>query len=284
MPTRDRRNHQGSRSRLNKIFVNTDNGSMSDSEETNCDFQNKLNISRMKSANLPLIQVNPDTGIKEAITLMLVNDFSQLPVMTSETTLKGLFSWKSLGRRLALGLECSAVRECMDPCHEVRNDTSIFDAIDDIVKHDSILVRDVNNNKICGIVTTSDLSSQFRQLTEPFLLLAEIENHIRDMIGEVFSSDDLKAIGDPEDSRREIKDASDLSIGEYVVLLQNSKNWDRLNIKIDRSVFTKKLDEIRRIRNNFMHFDAGGITEDNLETLRKFHQFLQRLAKIRATA
>ena len=129
---------------------------------------------------------------------MLENDFSQLPVMTSETVVKGLFSWKSLGARLALARKCTAVRECMDRCYEVRNDTSLFGAIDDIVRHECVLVKHLNN-KISGMVTTSDPPNHgFNNLTEPFLLLAEIENHIRDLMSGTFTNDDLRATRDPD--------------------------------------------------------------------------------------
>ncbi len=91
---------------------------------------------------------------------MLLQDYSQLPVMTSDFNVKGLFSWKSLGRRLALGHKCECVRESMDPHFEIKAGASLFEAIRLIVEHDCILVRDASN-KISGIVTTADLSEQF---------------------------------------------------------------------------------------------------------------------------
>jgi hypothetical protein len=63
----------------------------------------------------------------------------------------------------------------MDPHHEISVNAPLFEAIHSIVEHDCVLVRAVNK-KICGIVTTTDLSMQFAQLGEPFLLLGQIEN------------------------------------------------------------------------------------------------------------
>jgi hypothetical protein len=129
-------------------------------------------------------------------------------------------------------------------------------------------------------VTTSDLSREFRQLTEPFVILGEIENHVRGLIQRGnFTSKQLTECCDPGDSRH-IDGVFDLTFGEYLRLLEKKDLWSKLNISIDRAVFVKKLDEIREIRNNIMHFDPDGITESELDTLRKFVVFLQKLQPI----
>ena len=48
----------------------------------------------------------------------------------------------------------------MELPHIITYDTSLFEAITEIVKHEYVLVRD-GTNKISGIVTTSDLSGEF---------------------------------------------------------------------------------------------------------------------------
>ena len=85
------------------------------------------------------------------------------------------------------------------------------------------LVRSVVDNKIVGIITTSDLSLQFQQLSEPFLLLGEIENHIRRIIDGRFTKEQLEAAKDGTDSERAVKSASDLTFGEYKRPLESSE-------------------------------------------------------------
>jgi len=135
-------------------------------------------IGRLRSANVTPVSVKPQQQLIEAITIMMMNDFSQLPVMISERTPTGIVSWSSIGKRLALKVKCDSVEDCMDAALVVQADKSLLAAIDDVVSHQYVLVQATDHN-ICGIVTTSDLSLQFRQLAEPFLLLGEIENHIR---------------------------------------------------------------------------------------------------------
>jgi CBS domain-containing protein len=236
-------------------------------------------IGRLASANRRPVSVTPDATVGEAITLMLKNDFSQLPAMASERMVKGLFSWKSLGSRLSLGRICNFVREAMDNYQEVSVDTSIFSAIGLIVQHECVLVRDTTG-KICGIITTNDLSVQFGQLGEPFIFLGEIENHIRSMIAGRFTKEELTTARNPTDSEREICDPSDLTLGELVRLLQEPNNWQRLGLRIDRKLFVADVEEIRRIRNEVMHFDPDGIAEDDLSKLRTFVEFLRRLHKL----
>src|SRR3546814_5927109 len=68
---------------------------------------------------------------------------------------------------------------------------------------------------ISGIVTAADLSLQFRTLTEPFLLLSEIETHVRNIVGKKFTAKELGDVQDPN-TPREINSVADLTFGEYV--------------------------------------------------------------------
>ena len=238
-------------------------------------------IGKLRSANTPPVSVKPQQTITEAITIMLANDFSQLPVMEGERDVKGTISWTSIGSRLALGVKCAEVRECMESPHEISADTSLFDAINEIVNNQYVLIRD-SANKISGIVTTSDLSLQFRQLAEPFLLLGEIENHIRRIIEKGrFGPAELQECCDPGDTERKVKGPYDLTFGEYIRLLENPDRWSQLNLQIDRKIFIEALDRVRRIRNEVMHFDPDGVSEIDLDALRKFTGFLQRLQSVK---
>jgi len=216
--------------------------------------------------------------VGQAATIMLANDFSQLPVMNG-STLKGMISWRSIGRRLALGQPCGTALACMVPVHVVSKETSLFEAISQVDRHDAVVVRD-STNRICGIVTANDFSQQFRQLAEPFLLLGEIENQIRAWIGPIFKKEDLQAAKDPNDEDRQVEEVSDLTLGELLRLLQNQDSWSKLGTELDRRVFVRHLDDIRRIRNDVMHFDPDGVVDQDLDRLRSFARFLDEVRGI----
>ncbi len=235
-------------------------------------------IGRLAAANRPPLCVPPDADVAEAITLMLQHDYSQLPVTTTERDVKGMFSWKSLGSRLALGKECGKLQDFMEPAAEINADASLFEAIQQIVEHECVLVRD-NTRRVAGIITTADLGLQFAQLGEPFLLLGQIENHIRSLIAEKYTREELTDARDPADSGREIEDVADLTLGEYVRLLENPRRWEKMGVRVDRKTFIGELNRVLRIRNEVMHFDPDGVAPEDLNTLRKFARFLSALQK-----
>jgi hypothetical protein len=59
-----------------------------------------LRIRRLECANIPPVSVKPNGSIAEAVTLMVMHGFSQLPVMSGEREVKGIVSSKSIARCL----------------------------------------------------------------------------------------------------------------------------------------------------------------------------------------
>lgn len=239
-------------------------------------------IGKLEAANKNLIYVSPDSELSEAITKMLTYDFSQLPVMQQPNRgLKGVISWRSIGMKLSAGKSSKKVRDLMEGNYQlISSDTSLFKAIPMIIEHDYVLVEN-SIKEISGIVTASDLSLQFQQLSEPFLLLAEIENQIRIILSKL-PEEDIKNAKDGKDAERSIDGVSDLTFGEYLRLFQNTTIWAKLNLHIDRKTFCEQLEKIKDIRNNIMHFDPDGLDHESLETLRRVARLLQTLKNIKA--
>jgi predicted transcriptional regulator len=233
-------------------------------------------IARLTAANRPPVTVKPDTTLQQAVTLMMTHNYSQLPVMTSAREVKGIISWKSIGSRLALKRPCACARDCMEAAREVSVNDSLFSAISSVAECDYVLVRALDQ-QICGIITASDLTEQFQKLAEPFLLVGEIENGVRRLLHGKFTKDELAAVKLPGDTERTVEAISDLTFGEYVRLLESEANWKKLRLEIDRTEFTKRLNEIREIRNDVMHFDPDGLNDEDLKSLREFTGFLRRL-------
>ena len=71
-------------------------------------------IGKLAAANRQTQSVTPDASLSEAVTLMLLHDFSQLPVMQGDRQVKGVISWQSIGSRVALNCKGTVVREFMD--------------------------------------------------------------------------------------------------------------------------------------------------------------------------
>ncbi len=234
-------------------------------------------ISRLRAANTAPTSVAPNDTIEKAVTLMKMRGYSQLPVMTNPRELKGLISWRSIGEKLAAAQACTEVRHCMCEAPEVPETESIFRVIQRVSEHDCVLVRG-GDKRIKGIVTATDISEQFHALAEPFLVLGDIENHLRHLIEKAgFDAEALSSVRDPDDDGRRVEKVADLTFGEYKRLVENPENWKKLGLRIDRSEFVKELDKVREIRNDVMHFDPDGIGEEHLDSLRRFSRFIEGL-------
>jgi CBS domain-containing protein len=236
-------------------------------------------VGRLQSANKEPTIARPESTLAHVVTVMMTNDFSQLPIISGSREVKGIVSWKTIGSRLALGKSCSLARDCMEPAQIISIDESLFSAISVIAAHDYVLVKS-NDQRISGIITASDFNEQFRKLAEPFLLVGEIENGIRRMLYGKFTVDELKQSCNPDDAGRCVEGVTDLTFGSYIYLIQEEKAWRKVRLEIDRKEFIDRLNRIRQIRNDVMHFDPDGLEDKDLSDLREFAQFLKRLRDI----
>jgi CBS domain-containing protein len=235
-------------------------------------------LEMLEAANRRPVFVKRDSKVREATTKMLMNDFSQLPVTQNERDVDGLITWKSIGEAIVANKDCQFVRECMDRNVEIlRNNTPLLKAVQVIAEREVVLVKD-GTNRIVGLVTATDISLQFRALAEPFLLLKEIENHIRSLITKAkYSLEVLAKAKDPTDSDRKISCVSDLTFGEYLRLFEDRDNWKSIGYNLSRTSFLETLHKLRRIRNDVMHFHPDGISNQDLGILRDAVKFLQSL-------
>lgn len=234
-------------------------------------------IGSLPAANKTLTTVGQDDTLKKAVTMMLQFDYSQLPIMHGEREVKGMISWKSIASRYAIGGECCKVQHCREDAQVVDGNGTLFDAIPTIVKYGYVLVRNPQDRKITGIVTASDLSLQFQQLAEPFLLLREIELHIRQLLQDKVLSQDLDWLASADTTAPKPNSISDLSFGGYIRLVQRPEVWQRLALNIDQASLTKQLEDVRQIRNDVMHFDPDPMTAKQLDVLQNASKFMQQL-------
>ncbi len=235
-----------------------------------------LRVRMLPAANRPPVTVNRDDSVERALCLMAMHDYSQLPVAQSAHHVDGMVSWRSILLARIKGGAPERVGECMERHEEVRADDPLLTAFRKIVDHEAVLVRATDRSMV-GIVTSTDLSTMFREQTEPFLLLSEIENQLRRLINGRFSREELAAAKDPDDEERDVDGVTDLTFGECTRLLERPEHWERLGLGLERKTFVVELGEVRRIRNDVMHFDPDGLSADDLQRLKNVRRLLQRV-------
>ena len=229
----------------------------------------------LPAANRPPESVSPTDPINRATYLMLHRDFSQLPVMEGNYTVKGVISWRSIGSTLALGGSCQRVSDCIEEAREVSIEAPLMEALRDITVHGYVLVRE--NNAVKGIVTATDVGHQFMQLAGPFLTIGEIEGHLRYLVSERFAIDDINSALDMD-----IAGVADMDFGDYCRLLENPSHWGQLNLNIDRQAFVRDLHAVREIRNDVMHFDSEGLDPEQSDVLERTAHFVRTLLRMNA--
>lgn len=236
-----------------------------------------LKVRILEEATKTPVFISNDAPLQKAITLMRLYDYSQLPVTTNGTRgLCGYISWQTIGIAQANGVRTGIVKDYKCPVERIlKLDTSLLDTVKYVYQKEFAVVED-EKKQICGILTTTDISKQFLVLTEPFLLLEEVEGQIRRLMDNVFLLEDIKQICNEPD--REVNCIDDLTFGEYIRLLQEDERWNRLNVNLDKSIFLNALDNVRKVRNDIMHFEPDGISKEQYDTLVSVAKLMKTLA------
>ena len=100
-----------------------------------------VRVDILEAAHNSPVRAAPDDPLAKATTLMRIEDYSQLPVMTTDRDVKGIVSWQSIGEAYARGHNPVMVRECMEEAHEVDEKMPLADATDKICKQGYVLER-----------------------------------------------------------------------------------------------------------------------------------------------
>jgi CBS domain-containing protein len=232
-------------------------------------------VGRIPSANIPPPVLDPSKTVADAIEILVRTKSSRVLVMGGQKRpdAKCVVSWAWIAMCLARGDSAKRLRvgQCSEKPQILDADTPLHEATDQIRRHGYVAVRDATK-KISGIVTESDLVEQLH----PFLLIDEIENRIRELIRSAgFSEQELLEARDFRDTRRSVRAASDLTFGEYVLLLEQPESWSKLRSFVPRKQFIQGLKRIKDIRDRVAHFRSHG--EGDLNELREFAGYLHRL-------
>jgi predicted transcriptional regulator len=238
-----------------------------------------LTIGLLEKANRAPLRVSRQDTVTKAITLMMQNDTAYLAVMSGDRTVDGILSWRTIGKAGAAKRAANTVEHYLATVRIVEIDTPLFDAVRDIVEAEVVLVR-AKDRTICGLVSAQDIATQFVTLSEPFLFLEQIENHLRAILEKArLPSSAVKELVNPADADRieKVNGIDDLSFGETARAFGREEIWNKLHLLLDRPSFCIRLEEIRSIRNKVMHFHPDGISDEDREILRKTRQMLQAL-------
>jgi CBS domain-containing protein len=209
--------------------------------------------------------VKPTATVEEALTKMLVNDYSQLPVLKNRYSLEGAVTWQSIAR--------ARLKDPQAPLSAAIVEATKLSYSDDLHKvlpklqdEDFIVVANPHN-EITGIVTTADVVALYHERTLPFLLIGELDQELRQLIEATIPFDTVRAVC-AQPGRPELESFDDMTMGDYQQVLGHPGCWATLGWPLDRVTFVKRVDDLRRIRNDITHFNPDPEPKDAVDKLR----------------
>jgi predicted transcriptional regulator len=236
-------------------------------------------IKMIPAANREPISVKKEASLAEATTLMRLHSYSQIPVLSGQRSIYGYVSWETIGNGVANGVSSDKVLSYTSTDISILPyETPLLEAIKIVIAKEFAVVQK-EDKTISGIVTLADVSQQFLSIAEPFLLLEEIENHLRQILDGKLLVEEVIKYCNPDDTSRKIDHIDDLTFGEYVRIFENNCLWIKINLNVEKSHFVKQLDKVRAIRNDIMHFEPEGITEAQLTDLTNMSKFMISLCQ-----
>jgi predicted transcriptional regulator len=233
---------------------------------------------------LSLEIIDAKRPVKEALAKMCAKHYSQLPVIKGKTCI-GSVTFESImcqlrkeDQRGNLGLNFMdwPVERFVEKSRFVRPDDDILKHIDWMAGKGFVLIG--SSQELKSIVTNYDLVHFFKNKTEVFLLLREIETSLRYVVSQCLKKKKLKKAlvslkrehGPPPSC------VDDLTMDELRQVI--SGNWNEFKDSLcDQKKIDRQLQKIRDLRNRVFHF-RGRLTTDELDSIKKLRDNYLNLA------
>jgi hypothetical protein len=224
-------------------------------------------VSSVVPAGQELEQAGPQDKVGDVVEKMLNYKYSQVPVVLDGKVL-GMFSFRSLVSELVRNPNVR--QDCSDlPVHLFMEDWRFVapserweSILDNLNRDNGVLVRWPDQR--LNIVTTMDVVQFLTALTSSFMLLAEIELALRQLICTCIPSEQLDVcihigLGGKYSPERMPKALDEMEFGDYVLLIGDTHNWTFFSFAFgDGDVLRKdtveRLDRVRLLRNTVFHF------------------------------
>lgn len=249
-------------------------------------------LSRVVAEDQQLLTLPASTQVAAALELMRRRDFSQVPVVVGSEVI-GLFSHRSLAEGLAAAACDAGVDVMRLPVEDFLDSKVAYADITDDVReiigalalHDAILVG--HKRHVTALVTRDDVVQYLHRISEPFMLIEEIERTTRLLMEEAVLPADVPALIRTRlqaeyDSRNSAvpTDLAALTLGELVQVLVDGRNWPRFEQSFGGNLSRARgrYDGIPQIRNDVFHF-RGECSDEARQVLRTCRNWLLRRAQ-----
>ncbi|AHC27905.1 hypothetical protein TS71_09155 [Mycolicibacterium neoaurum] len=235
-------------------------------------------VSSLLDPERDLISVGPEASLSTVETLMVMHDFSQIPVMNaSHRKLYGSVTWKSIARWNGDKSQATARQVMEKDGQTARSSDGLLLHINRIIENDFLYIEDPTGVYV-GILTATDLAEGFHATAGSFIKIGEIENRLRALVSQLPLSA-IQTAAESTHATRLIETAADLSFGQYVAVLGKDDNWNQLALPFDRKTVVENLREVNAVRNDVMHFRPTDLDSQDVEAIDKCLNWLRLVDK-----
>lgn len=251
-----------------------------------------LHVGRLVPGEQQLETIPPEMRVSEALKIMDRFHYSQLPVVAGDTVL-GVFSYRSFSTKATTRQKGTKVPLGKLPVEDFLEEFEYLHSKEDWSRALRYLNRDDaffvgHREGVEGIVTTMDVLNYFREIADPFIMIAEIELVLRRIIQTCVGEAALPAA--IERSLHTVypdhevpQSLNEMTFNDFVQIIANGDNWAYFEPMFGSPSATRKrtwekLEQIGRLRNTVFHFRRW-LEPWELEALIDHREWLQRRAR-----
>jgi CBS domain-containing protein len=222
-------------------------------------------IERLISGRDRPLCIRQDQTVRDALALMVENDYSQLPVLNEKGELIGITSDEIITRRYyhiggTVSLLDLTIDHCLKPAVTLSQDQDIFEALDRLKEVYAVVITE--EGKPIGILTNYDMAHFFRDLTGDLLIVEDIEVSLRQIIQTLLRDDEdmnralIAEFGVSKDSSEEPRKSFEhMTFGDLMYFVTNEANWPQFQkVFHHKDMFFQLMDQVRQNRNQLAHF------------------------------
>lgn len=233
------------------------------------------------------ISITKTDSLSSALSIMIENDFSQLPVTDREGVLVGIVSEQSITRHLfhfgdGTTMLDSPVEVLLDDAIDLpRADVDLFTILEQLRTHYAIVITD--ERKPVGIFTYYDTTNYLREWSEGLIRIQNIEQTLRQYIRDVLETEDAitaalyKVLGaDKKDTTKPRKAYDELSFYNHIELIISDSYWDRFKSYFGlKDHFERLMAPVNKARNQLAHF-RGNLNNTQLDAVRRAERWIAK--------
>jgi CBS domain-containing protein len=222
-------------------------------------------ISKLIESQEDVVTIISTATVRDALSKMVANDFSQLPIVDGDGKLVGIVSEQSITDTLfhtqgKVPMFAITVDNCKAMPLTLPPEADLFEALRQMQDAPALVV--VQDGTPVGIVTYFDTTNFFRDNNEGLMYVEDIEVGLRKYAQDILHTDALldtaliHVFGESKQNPGHPNKSYDkLTFYEQVQFLTHEKNWAHFEPYFKpRDLFVTLMDEVRLVRNQLAHF------------------------------